>query len=80
MLGILLACYFYPPLRQWLDRLAEINACWSYGDTAIIAGGVIPALLRIGVFQNGHCRRSNLSNLLFAVPFCLRLGRCGFRS
>ena len=50
MLGMLLAYYFYPPTRHWLDGLAEIKAHWSYGYTAIssiIAGAFIdrsPAL------------------------------------
>ena len=69
---MLLAYYFYPPTRHWLDGLAEIKARWSYGYTAIssiIAGAVIPELLRICVFQKGRSRRSNFANLLFSVPF-----------
>ena len=77
MLGVLLAYYFYPPTRHLLDGLAEIKVRWSYGYTAIsaiIAGAVIPELLRICVFQNGHSRRSNFSNLLFTVPFWCMMG------
>ena len=77
MLGLLLAYYFYPPTRHGLDGLAEIKARWSYGYTAIsaiIAGAVIPELLRIFVFQNGRCRRSNFANLLFTVPFWCMMG------
>ena len=77
MLGVLLAYYFYPPTRHLLDGLAEIKVRWSYGYTAIsaiIAGAVIPELLRICVFQNGHSCRSNFSNLLFTVPFWCMMG------
>lgn len=57
MLGMLLAYYFYPPMREWLNALAEIKQRWSYGYSAlnaIIAGAVIPELLRIFVFQKGR--------------------------
>jgi len=77
MLGMLLAYYFYPPMRNWLDELAEIKEHWSYGYTAvssIIAGAIIPELLRILVFQKGHARRSNITNLFFTVPFWCLMG------
>lgn len=77
MLSLLLAYYFYPPTRNWLDQLAEIKARWSYGYSAvasIIAGAVIPEVLRIAVFQRGKPRRSNLANFLFAAPFWCFMG------
>lgn len=77
MLGTLLAYYFYPPTRQWLDGLAEIKARWGYGysaASAIVAGAVIPELLRIFVFQKGKIRRANFANLLFTVPFWCMMG------
>ena len=77
MLAMLLAYYFYPPTRNWLDALAEIKARWSYGYSAvnaIVAGALIPELLRIGVFQKGRIRHSNFSNLLFTVPFWCFMG------
>jgi hypothetical protein len=77
MLGMLLAYYFYPPMRHWLDGLAAIKQRWSYGYTAIssiIAGAVIPELLRIFVFQKGRIRRANSANLLFTVPFWCMMG------
>lgn len=77
MLALLLAYYFYPPTRQWLDHLAEIKGRWGYGYAAvnaIIAGAVIPELLRIVVFQKGAVRRTNFSNLLFTVPFWCFMG------
>ncbi len=77
MLATLLAYYFYPPTRHWLDELAAIKERWGYGYTAvssIIAGAVIPELLRIFVFQKGRIRRSNFENLLFTVPFWCMMG------
>ena len=72
MLAMLLAYYFYPPTRYWLDELAEIKARWSYGYTAIssiIAGAFVPELLRIFVFQKARIRRLNFVNLMFRIPF-----------
>lgn len=77
MLALLLAYFFYPPTRHWLDRLAEIKGRWGYGYAAvnaIIAGAVIPELLRITVFQKGAVRHTNFSNLLFTVPFWCFMG------
>ena len=77
MLAVLLAYYFYPPTRIRLDELAEIKAHWSYGYTAIssiIAGALIPELLRIFVFQKGRIRRPNFENLIFTVPFWCFMG------
>src|SRR5688572_28365070 len=54
MLAVLLAYYFYPPTRHWLNGLAEIKMRWGYGYTALssfFAGAIIPELLRICVFQ-----------------------------
>ena len=72
MLTVLLAYYFFPPMRHWLNGLAEIKARWSYGYSALnamVAGALIPELLRICVFQNGRLRRTNSTNLLFSIPF-----------
>ena len=77
MLGLLLAYYFYPPTTVLLDRLAVVKADWSYGYSAvsaIIAGALIPELLRVVVFQKGMIRRENLANLVFAIPFWCFMG------
>ncbi len=77
MLALLLAYYFYPPTRNGLDALAAIKARWSYGYTAIasiIAGAIIPELLRIFVFQKGKIRLLNFENLVFSVPFWCFMG------
>src|SRR5690349_417824 len=68
MLAVLLGYYFYPPMRNWLNALADLKARWSYGYSAvnaIVAGAIIPELLRIFVFQKGRLHRDNFANLLF---------------
>ena len=77
MFSILMAYYFYPPTRGWLDGLAAVKARWGYGYSAInsaVAGALIPELLRIFFFQRRRFRRSNLSNLLFTAPFWCVMG------
>ena len=77
MLAVLLAYYFHPSMRNWLNGLAEIKARWGYGYSAvnaIVAGAMIPELLRIFVFQKGGIRRSNFTNLLFTAPFWCMMG------
>jgi hypothetical protein len=77
MLGLVLAYYFHPPMRDWLNGLAEIKRRWSYGYSAIAsicAGALVPELLRIFVFQKGKFRSSNLANLRFTIPFWCAMG------
>lgn len=77
MLVLLLAYYFYPPMQAWLDQLAVVKSRWGYGYTAVsslLAGAVVPELLRICVFQKGSVCRVNFTNLLFAVPFWCFMG------
>jgi hypothetical protein len=72
MLALLLAYFFHPPATLLLGRLAALKERWSYGYSAmaaIIAGAVIPELLRISVFQKLRPHRGNLANLAFAIPF-----------
>lgn len=77
MLGLLLAYFFYPPTTLWLNRLAEVKARWGYGYSAvaaILAGGVLPEMIRAAVFQGGKFRRANAANLLFTIPFWAFMG------
>ena len=77
MLALLLAYWFYPPTTIMLDRLAQVKAHWGYVYscvTAIIAGALIPELLRILVFQKGRILRKNATNLLFTAPFWCFMG------
>jgi hypothetical protein len=69
MLSLLLGYYFYPPTTEFLNQLAELKARWGYGYSivaAVIAGAVIPEIMRIVVFQKGKIIRANLGNFIFA--------------
>lgn len=77
MLAVLLAYGFYPPTRRLLDELAALKTHWSYGYSAInaiVAGAVVPELLRVLVIQKGRIGRKNFGNLLFAAPFWCLMG------
>lgn len=72
MLAVVLAYYFYPPTTGWLDAMAQVKARWGYlysAVAAVVAGALLPEILRVLVFQGGKVRRSNLRSLLYTVPF-----------
>lgn len=72
MVAILLGYFFHPPLRELLERLAEVKARWGYAYSAlagIVAGAVVPELMRGLVLQRGRFGPGNLRELVFAVPF-----------
>lgn len=72
MASVLLAYFFYPPAREWLERLAEVKARWGYLFACLsgmIAGAVLPELLVVCVFQRGRVRWENVENLLFLLVF-----------
>ena len=72
MLTLVLGYYFYPPTTRWLNQMAELKEKGGYGYSAaasVIAGGFIPEIMRVFVFQKGRVLRLNFSNLLFTIPF-----------
>ena len=72
MISVVLAYYHYEPVRGWLAQLAEIKQHWGYGFSFLsgaIAGGVLPELLTVVLFQQGRVRRENADNLLFGILF-----------
>lgn len=72
MIALVLAYYFHGPTRDWLAELAGFKARWGYGFSFVasaIAGGVLPELLTLAVFQRGRLRRENAENLLFGMLF-----------
>lgn len=72
MLALVLGYYFYPPTTRWLNQLAALKEAWGYGYSALaaaIAGGIIPEIMRVLVFQKGQVLRGNFCNLLFTIPF-----------
>jgi hypothetical protein len=77
MLAMLLAYYGYPPATRWLNDLAEVKTRWGYGYSALsgmVAGGVLPEIIRVIVFQKGKWRRANTGNLVFAMAFWAVMG------
>ena len=77
MLALLLAYYFYPPTTRWLNHLAIIKQEWGYGYSAlsaIVAGAIIPEIMRVVIFQKGKILLQNLSHLLFSIPFWCFMG------
>jgi hypothetical protein len=77
MLALLLGYYFHPPTTAWLDRLADLKLRWGFGYSAlsaVIAGALIPEIMRVLVFQKGRARRENFANLLFTIPFWCGMG------
>lgn len=72
MLAVVLLYYHYPPTRDLLNHLADLKERWSYGYSALaglIAGGLVPEIMRILVFQKGRVLRENFLNLRFTVPY-----------
>jgi len=67
-----LGYYFYPPTTEWLDAMARVKARWGFvysAGAAVIAGALLPELLRILVFQKGRIQRRNGQNLMYTMPF-----------
>jgi len=72
MVALLIAYHRHPPTSALLNHLAELKQQTGYLYTctsAIIAGALIPEVLRILFFQQGRIRKGNGANLLFTVPF-----------
>jgi len=72
MIATVLAYFYAPSTREIFDTLAAWKSRWGYAYSsvaAIIAGAIVPELLRIVVFQRGRATRRNLGNLLFATVF-----------
>ena len=72
MIVLVLAYYFYEPARAWMAQLAVLKERWGYGFSFLggaVAGGVMPELLTVAVFQRGRVTRVNIGNLVFGVLF-----------
>jgi hypothetical protein len=69
---VVLAYYLWEPARSLLARLAEFKREGGYMFSlvsGIIAGGLLPELLAVAVFQKWRVRRENLSSLAFGACF-----------
>jgi hypothetical protein len=72
VVSVVLAYYFWEPARAWLARLAEFKRAGGYLFSLVsgaLAGGLLPELLTVAVFQRGRVRRENLNGLVFGVCF-----------
>lgn len=72
MLALLLAYFHHQPTRVALDQLAAFKERTGYLYTsvsAVIAGAIIPEILRVLFFQRGRFGSKNLGNLAFTIPF-----------
>lgn len=72
MICLVFGYYWIPETRDLLDRLATLKADWGYGYSAlsaVLAGAVVPEILRILVFQKGRVRRENFGHFLFAACY-----------
>ncbi|HEX8116519.1 MAG TPA: hypothetical protein VF521_04550, partial [Pyrinomonadaceae bacterium] len=72
VVSVVLAYYFWEPARAWLARLAEFKRGGGYLFSFVagaLAGGLLPELLTVAVFQRWRVRRENLGGLVFGVCF-----------
>ncbi len=72
VVSVVLAYYFWEPARAWLARLAEFKGEGGYLFSLVagaLAGGLLPELLTVAVFQRRRVRRENLGSLAFGVCF-----------
>ncbi|MBK1827473.1 hypothetical protein [Haloferula rosea] len=77
MVGVLVAYYLCPPVAGFLDRIAMIkteSGYWFSIAVGIIAGGVLPEVLRWVVLQRVKWSKRNTTNVLFAIPFWSFIG------
>ncbi len=72
VVSVVLAYYFWEPARAWLARLAEFKSEGGYLFSLVsgaLAGGLLPELLTVAVFQRWRVRRENLGSLAFGACF-----------
>lgn len=72
VLALLLAYYFWGPARGWMARVAELKREGGYLfslASGALAGGLLPELLTVAVFQRLRVRRENLGNFAFGACF-----------
>jgi hypothetical protein len=72
VVAVVLAYYCWEPARAWLARLAEFKREGGYLFSlvaGVAAGGLLPELLTVAVFQRWRVRRENLGGLAFGACF-----------
>lgn len=72
MVILVLLYYFFPPAHAWFQVLAQAKSQWGYlfsFASAVIAGALLPVLLKCLTIQRGRLSRADLSELLFLCVF-----------
>ena len=72
VVSVVLAYYLWEPARAWLARLAEFKGAGGYAFSLVsgaLAGGLLPELLTVAVFQRWRVRRENLGGLAFGACY-----------
>lgn len=72
VVSVVLAYYFWEPSRVWLARLAEFKREGGYLFSlvsGVLAGGLLPELLTVAVFQRWRVRWENLGSLVFGASY-----------
>ncbi|HEX8150520.1 MAG TPA: hypothetical protein VF591_25275 [Pyrinomonadaceae bacterium] len=72
VVSVVLAYYLWEPARAWLARAAELKREGGYLFSlaaGVLAGGLLPELLTVAVFQRGRVGRGNLGGLAFGACF-----------
>jgi hypothetical protein len=72
MIAVLVAYFVHSGSQEILDRIAQVKAEWGYGFSALmgmVAGGLLPEVVRWTVVQRMKWTARNFQNLLFAIPF-----------
>lgn len=77
MVGFLVAYFLWPPARWSLDLLASVKVEVGYLYALVagaVAGGLLPEVLRVALFQRFSFRRENFVNLVFGMIFWALMG------
>jgi hypothetical protein len=72
MVAVVLTYYLAPRIRPFFDQIAFWKAhggLWFPVISTMIAGGVLPEVLRIVFFQKRQILPQNWANLAFTVPY-----------
>ena len=72
MVILVLLYFFYPPAHSGFQLLAAAKAHWGYAFSfcsALVAGALLPILLKCLILQRGRLSRADFSDLLFLAIF-----------
>ena len=72
VVSVVLAYYLWEPARAWLAQLAEFKREGGYLFSlvaGVLAGGLLPELLTVAVFQRWRVKRENLGSLAFGACY-----------